>query len=436
MMEQEFIELLDAPKANPQVDRRTSVVAGGDGSPDSRSKKAPSALDKYEVISDYEFYSFLESMDLSSRNRISVTESLFPLMYLQLAVVKYWFTVKHVMMVMDCFENEFHTQANVTCVFFSRIFDLGNMDILLRSLQKPAQRLILKRLGCLNVLNPLKLALDYKISMLHLDERILLTTLLEISPQEATDQIREDPKTDVSVLTFYGALHRIVAMERDDNLLFTYLETGVASNVVAWSLRRDALKKFLVGTKPVDRALFRVVGMYREMEKNNTLSRGPIELQYTTHLKIMKKNMRKQSHMVTGQNAVDAMRNISITASVAGTGVNAAIALASHKLAEEQEGLTVQPRLIGELALGKTTGEAVLEAAHGVMKEHDNSHDSDDDHLHDHDGHIGDEIAGHLDDHDDEALFGKEEPEEDEGEGAGTSIEENGVQSSDDKTAD
>ena len=111
-------------------------------------------------------------------------------------------------------------------------------------------------------------------------------------------------------------------------------------------------------------------------------------------------------------------------------------AASSPELAEEQEGLTVQPRLIGELALGKTTGETVLEAAHGVMKEHDNSHDSDDDHLHDHDGHIGDEIAGHLDDHDDEALFGKEEPEEDEGEGAGTSIEENGVQSSDDKTAD
>ena len=105
----------------------------------SSSKKAPSVLDKYEVISDDDFYSFLETMELSSRERISVSDSLWPLMYLQLAVTKYWFTVKHVMMVIDCFENETQTQANVTCVFFSRIFDLGNMDVLFRSLQKPAQ---------------------------------------------------------------------------------------------------------------------------------------------------------------------------------------------------------------------------------------------------------------------------------------------------------
>lgn len=433
MVEQEFIELLDAPKV-PSLDRRQSVLGGDDIVPDVNAKKsgknnkAPSVLDKYEVISDYEFYSFLESFDLSSRDRVSVSDSLFPLMYLQLAVTKYWFTVKHVMVVMDCFENEFHTQANVTCVFFSRIFDLGNMDILLRSLQKPAQRLILKRLGCLNVLNPLKLALDYKISMLHLDERILLTTMLEISPQEGTDQIREDPKTDVSVLTFYGALHRIVAMERGDNLLFTYLETGVATNVVAWSLRRDALKKFLVGTKPVDRALFRVVGMYREMEKNHTLSRGPIELQYMTHLKIMKKNLRKQSHMVTGQKTIDAMRTaLSGTAVVAGGGANAAIALASHKLAEEQEGVTVQPRLIGDMTPGKNTGNTVLEAAHAEAKDHGDGHDSDDDHHGHDDEHIGDDVAGHLDDHDDEHLFGKDEPEEgEEGEGGGEGKEAEG----------
>jgi hypothetical protein len=450
MMEQEFIPRLadgihgrlPAKEESHRIDDITGM-SDPNNIPDphahgKQGKKKPGVLDKYEVISDYEFYSFLEKLGLSSRNRITVANSLFPLIELQLAVTKHWFTVKHAMMVMDCFQNDNHTQANVTCCMFSRLKDLGNMDVLLRSCQKQAQRMILKRLGCLNVLNPLKLALDYKISLMHIDERILLTCLLEISPHEGTDQIREDNKTDVSVLTFYGALHRIVAMERQETLIFTYLETGIASNVVAWSLRRDSMKRFLVGTNPLDRALFRVVGMYREMEKAQTLSRGPIELQYMTHLKIMKKNNRIKDAEKKGKHTVDKMRSDTDQHAkemikqqqqqvggggggkkiAAGGGAAAAAAITAAAAADAAASQSTSSpngdRLATDAAAAEvpvpTTGDVVVAAGTlaATAAAATAAHDSDDD---DHE-HVGDHHAAALDDHDDEALFGNEEEED------------------------
>ena len=296
------------PGANPTAEEEDIVIVNNNEDI-TQTKKSSNPLDKYEILSDEQFYDLVDKLRLSNRKKLQAADSLFPLIELQLAVTKYWFSVHQVMAVMDMFQDQPHTQANVAVTMFGRTKDLYNMDILLRNTDKITQREIINRLGCLNVFNPLKLAFDYKISMLHLDERILLTTLLEIGPQEGTEAIREDPRTDVSILTFYGALHRIVAQARSDKLLFTYLDFGVQSQVVAWNLRRDAIKKFLVGTKPIDKAMYRIVGMHREMEKHGTLSRGPIELQYTNHFKIMK-NIRikqKQPGIVKSQ-AVAAIR--------------------------------------------------------------------------------------------------------------------------------
>ena len=264
----------------------------GGSRPQSRGAIVSKNLyDKVEVVSDDEFYDLLARLGLSNRKKVANENSLFPLIELQLAVTKYYFSVTQVMAMMDCFDQgNYHTQANVAVSMFSRIKDLHNFDTLMRNASDiKVQREILSRLGCLNVINPLKLALNYLIPLQSLDYRILLTTLLEISPQEGTEQIREDPKTDVSVLTFYGALHRIVAVSRPETLRFNYLDFGVQfGSVVAWGLRRDAIKKFLVGSHPIDKGMFRIIGMFREMEKHGTLSRGPIELQYANHIKLTK----------------------------------------------------------------------------------------------------------------------------------------------------
>jgi Ran GTPase-activating protein (RanGAP) involved in mRNA processing and transport len=253
------------------------------------------------AISDDDFVRLLVTLQLSSRRKIPQEKNMFYLMELQLVSAKFYFTVTNVMQIMDCFSLDSASQTKVVVVLFSRIRDLYNMDQLLKGLPPKTQREVLRRLGCLNVLNPLKLAFDYHISMKHLDERILLTLLLEISPNEGTDQIVESPKTDVSVITFYGQLHRIVSAVRDDTLIFNYAEVGEKTTIVAWGMRRDALRKFLIGTKPLEAGLFRVISMYGEMQRHGTLTRGPIELQYNSHLKALASLRRaelskKQAH--------------------------------------------------------------------------------------------------------------------------------------------
>lgn len=240
-----------------------------------------------DTISRDEFVDLLVKLRLSSRNKISRDNVLFPLMELQLAVTKYFFTVANGISILECFAPDPISLAKVVVALFNRIRDLYNMDVLLRTLAPAAQREVLSRLGCLNVLNPLKLSMDYFISMKHLDERVLLQLLLEISPHEGTDQIIESPKTDVSVITFYGALHRITSSVRDDRLIFYYCEVGEKTTIVAWGMRREGLRKFLIGTKPYEKGLFRCIKMWNEMNQHGTFTRGPIELQYTSHLKAM-----------------------------------------------------------------------------------------------------------------------------------------------------
>ena len=189
------------------------------------------------------------------------------------------------MMIMDTFEREPLTQAKVVITLFSRIWDLHNMDVILRAMGAAGQKEVLLRLGCLNVLNPLKPALDYSVHMKHRDCRVLLMFLLETGPSEAGPQVKEDPRTELSVVTLYGALHRIANYAGDETLLFNYGDVGERTTNVSWNFRRDALKKFLIGTSPMDKVVFRVISMYRELEHAGSFTRGPIEQQYLLYLK-------------------------------------------------------------------------------------------------------------------------------------------------------
>jgi hypothetical protein len=75
-------------------------------------------------------------------------------------------------------------------------------------------------------------------------------------------------------------------------LKFNYGEVGERTLNVSWNLRRDALKKFLVGTYPMDRATYNVITWYKEMEEAGTLTVGPLDLQYANHLKVVKAQKR------------------------------------------------------------------------------------------------------------------------------------------------
>ena len=53
---------------------------------------------------------------------------------------------------------------------------------------------------------------------------------------------------------------------------------------VSWPMRNEQLKRFLLGDyKTYDKEMYRIVRMYKELEKANALGRGPIEMQYAQY---------------------------------------------------------------------------------------------------------------------------------------------------------
>lgn len=257
-----------------------------------RSKKMnQSGLAVYNGISvtDEQFDHFLEQLGLVYGNRLSTTDSLYKLLELQVAVAKYYFPVQHVIRVLDSFSDDNMTQARVVVCMFSRIKDLYNFDRILRHLNPTAQQEVFYRLGYLNCLNPLKPNFDFVISLKHWDCRMLISTLIEISKAESGDAIKDAPRTDIPSSELYVSVTRTVNESRSEILRFTFCEVGERSTKVNWNKRIEVLQRFLVGTHPRDKAMYRIAVMHKEMVEAGTIGRGEIEQQYLNHLKLMKR---------------------------------------------------------------------------------------------------------------------------------------------------
>jgi hypothetical protein len=108
---------------------------------------------------------------------------------------------------------------------------------------------------------------------------------MELSAIESPDQIIEHPKTEVALLTLYGSMTRTLNDTRSETLRFTYCDFGLRTKNVSWPYRKDLIKKFLVGTHPLDYSMYQVITIYKELETANALTTGPIDLQFATYLK-------------------------------------------------------------------------------------------------------------------------------------------------------
>ena len=241
-----------------------------------------------ELLTDDEFYVFMEKVGLSSRVKITSANALFVLMDLQLASTKYYFTVDQVHSILDSFADEWDVQAKVVVAMFSRIKDLHRMDMILRHLDSKAQQEIVSRLGPLNLLNPLKISFDYVLPFKYLDNRIMFVMLMELASIESADQITEDPSSELPIATYYGAFTRAQNETRPEVMKISFADFGERSKNVSWSDRRNIIKKFLIGTQPIDDTMYQVITQYRELEAAGALTSGPIDLQYGSFLKSSK----------------------------------------------------------------------------------------------------------------------------------------------------
>eukprot|EP01038_Epipyxis_sp_PR26KG_P005255 gene5255-7303_t len=224
------------------------IPPGGSSDPnDTVSQAQQQRIDiSRMLITDDEFFSLLAQLGLSSRHKISAANALFVLMDLQLACSKYYFSIVNMITIMDAFTDEWTIQSKVFVCLFSRCLELHKLDIILRTLSSKAYHDVIRRLGYLNVLNPLKIAADYMIDLKYLDNRILLISLMELASVETADQILEDLTTELPMASLYGSYTRALNETRPEIMRFTYCDFGVRTKNVNWTARKELLKKFLV----------------------------------------------------------------------------------------------------------------------------------------------------------------------------------------------
>lgn len=150
-----------------------------------------------------------------------------------------------------------------------------------------AQQIIMNKLGVLNIVNPMKPSLKYDLTLKFNDHRILIHSLLTISANELAEQLIEDEDSDLTALELHGSMSRLLVSEaRHEKMKFSFAEVGERTLNISWSTRKEQMKRYLVGDPGnYDKEIFHIMYMYKELEKENSLSSGPIEIQYRKYMK-------------------------------------------------------------------------------------------------------------------------------------------------------
>lgn len=66
--------------------------------------------------------------------------------------------------------------------------------------------------------------------------------------------------------------------------------------------------QFLVGTKPINEKVYSTIAMYKELEANKALTRGPLDLQHANYRKSLRSASAKSAR--EGRDVVNAMRSV------------------------------------------------------------------------------------------------------------------------------
>ena len=276
---------------------------------------------KFEEMAD-----LLNKLGLDHARRLDPSEFSFLLIELQLASAKYYFRTKDVLTILDAililFSSDYKLQSKIVIVLFSRIWDLHNFDWILRQIHESSSHDIAKRLGIasntnfgvkfntlvgwLNILNPLKPAHRMQLPMQYVDNRIVIVMLLDLSGKEEGEQIEMAPNSAKTVVELYGQMGRILQTSTwKDVILWTYSDLGERTFTVAWSTRKECVKKCLVGTYPLHPQLYDVIDMYNQLKEMDILRVGSIDVQYEEY--------RNGKQITTSMNTRKSLPKSSIT---------------------------------------------------------------------------------------------------------------------------
>ena len=269
-----------------------------------------------EIISDEDFSTLMQDLDLSTRRRLSSKNSNLKLMELQLAVTKFCFSPERILNILACFSEDNKTQVGVIVCMFGRLVDLHNFDIILRHINGTAIQSVLNKIGVLNCLNPLKPCLDLRLNLKYVDNRILVHCYLQLSSAEGGDQLKQHPRSEVDIIALYAAMGRLISDPVDGALMFTYCEVGEREAPLDWKLRKDAIQLFLLGNPPRHPQLLKPIQWYKEIKNAGLLSLGPLDIQYANYRKEKALKTFKGQPKVMGK-ASAALKSAAATARMA-----------------------------------------------------------------------------------------------------------------------
>ena len=237
-------------------------------------------------------------LGLSSRKKLPTFLTMITIIELQIAAAKYYFSTSSVLTIMYTFNNDPATQAKVVVCLFSRIWDLWNFDMVARQLTASALYEVVSKIGWLNCMNPLKPSYDYVMSLKYYDNRLHIVHLLDMCASEGGDLLRELPNSDLTIVFLFGKIASLTLdTKMTETVRISYCDFGELSAPVLWNIRREMMKKYLIGTYPTSAQTYECVSMYNEMASAKTLTMGPIDMQYQAHLKVPKTKRRMKSVM-------------------------------------------------------------------------------------------------------------------------------------------
>ena len=289
--------------SNQQMNMNMPTIA-----PDSYEEEEEGEEEAPE-ITDLQFDELMVQLGLNSRKKLDIHIVPYLLLELQHAAANYYFPVRKVLQLLLShfgFESP-SVKAKVIICMIGRISDLHNFELIMRSLPVIVQNEIISKVGWLNLFNPLKPAFNYILCLKYWDNRILISMLLQMSAAESREedgkQIKEDPRTEIPLSTLEDEINELQKKNvlRTETVHFSYGEIAERSILVNWDMRKEMLKKCLLGTVIYEdnddeeeyrkigsldgNNLYDVITWYNILNNSKSFTSGPLDLQYAMHAK-------------------------------------------------------------------------------------------------------------------------------------------------------
>ncbi|CAM9334222.1 unnamed protein product [Chrysoparadoxa australica] len=242
-----------------------------------------------QLISGKELRAMMDHIGASARARRASTRvnDRVAIAELQLAMSRFWISTAQIERVLDCFDDS--EMLTVILALFNRIADKQNFSNVLCYLPSHQAAEACKRLGYLNIVNPLKpwLPVPYCLDTSFPDERKVLQLMLDLGGHEKGGlNIRDDPeRSTVSLVHLYAKLGRIHSDAKSIyTVVFSYAQVGEFGNVPDWERRKKILPSFLIGGEPQQPHLYDIIDQYHELQRLEKLVPGvAIETQFKNH---------------------------------------------------------------------------------------------------------------------------------------------------------